>query len=244
MAQRKSSNFEIWWRNTRAGTPGLHSHRYSGTTTRRVGRISTPSMLVIVLFIVFLGASVDARADLYSSVKRHQGSDIDPSFILRLTPYSDLITYFSGLVYLTPHRPIHPHFIRALILAESSGRVDAVSDKGAIGLGQILFTTGQEAAARLARSQITFKYVQRERLMTLSPADLKDPAINILLTCYLLATYNQRFDGRLDLVVSAWNAGVHRESLQQNRHVPFQETENLIGRINGYYLYLLQHYPL
>lgn len=243
MAQCTCLNFKIWLFNTWTGKLRLHSHWSGCTSTQRVERIVTPSIIVFGLITFFLGTSIAARADLYGSVKRHQDSDVDPRFISRLNPYNNLITYFAGRVYLTPHRPIHPHFIRALILAESSGKVDAISEKGAIGLGQILFTTGKEAAARLARSQATFKYVQRERLMTLSPNDLKDPGINILLTCYLLATYNQRFNGRLDLIVSAWNAGVNQKSLQQNRHVPFQETENLIGRINGYYLYLLQHYP-
>ena len=76
----------------------------------------------------------------------------------------------------------------------------------------------------------------------MSQNDLFDPAINILLTCYLVAKYNYKFDGKLDLVVSAWNAGENTDSLNYGLHAPYQETENLIGKINAYYIYLLKNY--
>lgn len=58
-----------------------------------------------------------------------------------------------------------------------------------------------------------------------------------------MAKYNYKFDGKLELVVSAWNAGENIPSLSRGRHAPYLETENLIGKINAYYLYLLNHKP-
>jgi soluble lytic murein transglycosylase-like protein len=78
-------------------------------------------------------------------------------------------------------------------------------------------------------------------LKNLQPDDLFDPAVNILLACYLISRYNHRFKGRLDLVITAWNAGENTNSLSQGRHAPYQETENLIGKVNAYYVYLLRH---
>ncbi len=70
--------------------------------------------------------------------------------------------------------------------------------------------------------------------------DLFDPATNILLTCYLISKYNFRYDGKLDLVISAWNAGENIDSLKVGKPAPYSETHNLIGKVNGYYLYLLR----
>ncbi len=70
--------------------------------------------------------------------------------------------------------------------------------------------------------------------------DLFDPATNILLTCYLISKYNFRYNGKLDLVISAWNAGENIGSLKIGKPAPYSETHNLIGKVNGYYLYLLK----
>ena len=116
----------------------------------------------------------------------------------------------------------------------------AVSEKNARGLGQILYPTGSQAGKELAKSLTFFRHVSKNKLDSLREEDLLDPAINILLTCYLIAKYNYRFDGRLDLVVSAWNAGENTESLSFGQHAPYRETEDLIGKINAYYIYLLK----
>ena len=68
--------------------------------------------------------------------------------------------------------------------------------------------------------------------------DLYDPAINILLACYLIAKYNNKFEGKLDLVVSAWNAG--ENSISDNRPPQYDETLNLIGKVNGFFICLLR----
>jgi len=108
-------------------------------------------------------------------------------------------------------------------------------------LGQILFTTGKRAASELAQTGYSFKYVKHFRLLHLRRKDLYDPAINILLTCYLISKYNNEYDGKLDLVLTAWNAGDNTESLDSSLPAPYHETFDLIGKVNGYYLYLLDH---
>ncbi len=130
---------------------------------------------------------------------------------------------------------IHPDFTRALILAESNGDPLALSSKKARGLTQIIYTTGKEAAEAITRSQTIdleqLEYVTRNQLEQLNPEDLHDPAINIMLACYLISKYNQEYQGHLDLVVSAWNAGAG--SISNNQPPEYDETLNLIGKING-----------
>lgn len=177
---------------------------------------------------------------MQNSVVKYQNSEIIRQDIEKLAQFDEYIRYFSGFSYFLPKHKVSADFVRALILAESGANPKAVSEKNARGLGQILFPTGLQAGKELGKSLTFFRHVSKHTLSSLSEEDLFDPAINILLTCYLIAKYNFKFDGRLDLVVSAWNAGENTESLSLGQHAPYRETEDLIGKINAYYLYLLK----
>jgi soluble lytic murein transglycosylase len=196
---------------------------------------------VILAFFFILSVVTETHGSLENSINKYRNSSVSQADIQKLAPYDHLIRYFTNFSYFVPRHRVAPNFIRALILAESGANAQAVSNKNALGLGQILFTTGKEAATILAQSSTHFEYVSKKQLANLSMNDLFDPAINILLTCYLVAKYNYKFDGKLHLVVSAWNAGENTESLSYGQHAPYQETEDLIGKVNAYYVYLLKH---
>lgn len=198
--------------------------------------------LAISLFLgaVFLQPS-QGCCDLNGYIAKYRHQTVPRQSLISLSRYDHLIAYFTGFSYFRPHHKVSPDFIRALILAESQANPLAISPKRAIGLGQIILSTGQKAGRELAGSRTVFRYVPRQKLADLTAEDLHDPAINILLTCYLIAKYNYRFDGRLDLVLSAWNAGEYTESLALGRHADYEETKQLIGKVNGYYMYLLRH---
>ncbi len=159
----------------------------------------------------------------------------------RLQRYDHLIDYFTSFSYFEPNHKVSADFIRALILAESSVNPNAVSSKNAFGLSQIILSTGRQAGLELYKSRKNFKYVSQASLKNITRKDLFDPAINILLTCYLIAKYNYKFEGKLELVISAWNAGENTRSLARGRYANYVETKNLIGKVNGYYLFLLKN---
>lgn len=154
----------------------------------------------------------------------------------RLARYEPLIRYFTGLSFTRPGVTVNASFVRALISAESSAVPTAVSHKGAIGLMQILPETGRRAARALYEADYDFAYVEEERLRDLEDEDLKDPAINLLIGCYLLDQYNLRFGNDLAKTVSAWNAGP-RSVERYEGTPPYPETLELIGRVNAYYVY-------
>ena len=199
------------------------------------------SILFFSLIFLHQIFAFSAHAELYSAVKKYKKTEVNSHQIGKLRKYDHLIRYFCSFSYYKPRHRVSPDFVRALILAESGANPNAVSSKNALGLGQILYTTGKEAAAELARSKTSFRYVSKETLQNLQKKDLFDPAVNILLTCFLIAKYNYRFDGRLELVLSAWNAGEYTQSLQYGKHAPYQETEELIGKVNAYFVYLLKN---
>lgn len=193
--------------------------------------------LIIVLLLFFPHSGV---GELTSYVRKYKDIKITEQQLERLDQYNHLIYYFSSFSYFKPRYKVSPDFVKALILAESDANRLAVSPKNAYGLGQILHSTGKKAARDIYNTGRKFRYLDTEKLINLQAKDLFDPAVNILLTCYLIAKYNHRFDGKLDLVVSAWNAGENVDSLKIGLPAPYTETYNLIGKVNGYFLYLLK----
>jgi peptidoglycan lytic transglycosylase len=195
------------------------------------------SIITIVLHVI----AGNVFSSLHASVTKYKNSEVSQTSINRLKEYDHLIRYFSGFSYFVPDHQVSADFVRALILAESSANHLAVSSKNALGLGQIILSTGREAAQVLGQSNTQFRYVSHKTLHNLKRDDLFDPAVNILITCYLIAKYNAKFEGKLDLVVSAWNAGENTKSLKNGKHAPYRETEDLIGKVNAYYIYLLRN---
>ncbi len=196
--------------------------------------------LVLLGFLLFLLPLNGNSAQLKHSVNKYKGTEVSEAAIQRLKPYNKFINYYSQFTFFRPRHKVSPDFIRALILAESSANPNAVSSKIAMGLGQIIYSTGKEAALELSRSSFTFPQISRKRLATLSKDDLFDPEMNILLTCYLISKYNFKFNGQLELVLTAWNAGEYQKELKKGRVAPYQETHNLIGKVNSYYVDLLR----
>lgn len=193
------------------------------------------------LFIALLFQPFTSNASLHTSVHKYSNKTVNQANINNIARYDLLIRYFCSFSYFVPHHKVSPDFIRALILAESQADARAVSSKQALGLGQIILSTGAEAGRELAESKTNFKFVSKQTLANITRDDLFDPAVNILLTCYLIAKYNYKFNGRLELVVSAWNAGENTKALALGKHAPYRETEDLIGKVNSYYVYLLNN---
>jgi len=102
--------------------------------------------------------------------------------------------------------------IRAIIHAESAYQPDAVSPKGARGLMQLMPDTQQELAVK----------------------DAFSPASNIEGGATYLARLLDEFDGNLDLVLAAYNAGPG--AVRTHGGVPpFPETREYIRRISILY---------
>lgn len=106
------------------------------------------------------------------------------------------------------------YLIKAVIKQESNCMPNAISSKGAIGLMQIMPSTG----ALLG--------VDDKEL-------LKDPYVNIMTGTKYLSQMLNRYDGRLDLSLSAYNAGPNLvDKLQRIPNI--DETKNYVKNIIGY----------
>ena len=104
--------------------------------------------------------------------------------------------------------------IKAVIKQESNYKPNAVSHKGAVGLMQIMPSTG-----------VGLGVTDKEML--------KDPYTNIMAGTKYLSQMLNRYDGRLDLSLSAYNAGPSLvDKLQRIPNI--DETKNYVKNIIGY----------
>ena len=195
-----------------------------------------------MLIILLVFSASNAYAGIEEYLEKYYGVRVSQEQRDRLSQYNELIEYFCALPYLANGIEIHPDFIRALIIAESNGDPFAVSPKEAIGLTQIIYTTGKDAAyAIINNPDINLEqipYLNRSQLERFSANNLYDPAVNIMLACYLIAKYNEDYQGHLDLVISAWNAGPG--AITNGQPPEYQETLNLIGKVNGLFRFFLE----
>lgn len=196
-----------------------------------------PTILVALLAASHLSTGVPV-ASAFSTVH----PDLRPSRdqMERLTHLEPYIRYFTSLAYGPNDARVSPEYIRALILTESSGHVTARSAKGARGLTQIIPSTARTALRKLASTDYDFLYVDENVFEEFHAEDLYDPALNILIACYLSATYHGWYEGSTDLVVSAWNAGPGAVARYGNEVPPYAETRGMIRRLKSLMSYLGQ----
>ncbi|TFH20166.1 MAG: lytic transglycosylase domain-containing protein [Myxococcales bacterium] len=160
--------------------------------------------------------------------------------LIRLYHLEPYIAYFTSHPYGVGAGRVPADYIKALILSESAVDKFAQSTMGARGLTQILPSTGRKAGSRIAAAGHDFRYVDERALADLNPDLLYDPAVNILIACYLNAIYSHQYDGRIDLMAAAWNAGPDAVVRHGNRVPPYDETRTFVDRVLGYMAYFDQ----
>lgn len=129
---------------------------------------------------------------------------------------------------------VDPLLVKALMKRESNINADAVSNKGAIGLMQIMPKTAQEIAEQLNIENYNIDM-------------LKEPEINIMFGTYYLSKLLSYYNNNLILSLAAYNAGIGNVDAwyAQNPKVakricaiPFKETKrHTRGIILTYIMY-------
>lgn len=132
---------------------------------------------------------------------------------------------------------VDKYLVHSIIRTESFFKSDAVSNKGAIGLMQIMPETGSWIAEEL-------------NLENFSKEDLFDSEKNIMIGVWYLDYLMDRFGGNVETVIAAYNAGPTNVSkwLTQDElsldgenliDIPFSETKKYREKVsNAYNIYL------
>ncbi len=123
----------------------------------------------------------------------------------RLSKFSDWIDEASAKFNLPPS------LLRAVIVVESAGNPNAVSNAGAKGLMQLIDSTASYVGVK----------------------NVFNPRENIHGGAKYLREMLNMFDGNLDLALAAYNAGPGNV-LKYNGIPPFRETQNYVQRVKRY----------
>ncbi len=117
---------------------------------------------------------------------------------------------------------VDPALIYSVAAAESAFNTEAVSNKGALGLMQIMPAT----AARYGVSGYALNTGRHNVL---------EPQVNAYVGSRYLADLLRMFGGNTSLAVAAYNAGEGAVSKYGNRIPPYPETQKYVERVMGFY---------
>lgn len=123
------------------------------------------------------------------------------------------------------HTGVDPSLLAAVALAESGFRPEAVSEQGALGLMQLLPSTGEWVAHEAG-------------LPWRGPASLRQPEVSLRSGGWYLAWLLRRFDGDQVLALAAYNVGQHTVDdwrVQRGAlglpELPYPETRFFVRRV-------------
>ncbi|MDR1087369.1 MAG: lytic transglycosylase domain-containing protein [Endomicrobium sp.] len=117
--------------------------------------------------------------------------------------------------------------VRSIIKKESNLNPEAISNKGAVGLMQIMPKTAREIATQLGVSDY-------------SSEKLKEPQINIMFGTYYLKKLLDYYNNNLILALAAYNAGIGNVDMwckeipnvsSNPTKIPFNETKNYVKSV-------------
>lgn len=128
-------------------------------------------------------------------------------------------------------RQLDLYLVTALVAQESTFQADVRSPANAVGLMQLLPSTGS-------------RYARRVGVAGFTAARLTDPEVNVRLGTAYLSDLLARFDGNVAQALAAYNAGenrvdrwrAERPGLERDEFtddIPFPETQNYVKRIIG-----------
>ncbi len=143
---------------------------------------SKPKRILLILILVIVLAGLTVSAFVFSDFLDHRKYPLK---------YEDYITTYSQQYNMDPY------LVSAVVCVESGYDPAATSNKGALGLMQIMPDTGRWLYERMG-------------IEGFDPAELKKPEINIKLGCYYLNYLGKRYNGDQTDFLAAYNAGMGR----------------------------------
>lgn len=139
--------------------------------------------------------------------------------ILALRPQSYTTVFDEQIAQAARSHGVDPLLLHAVIRQESNYRDRAVSRAGARGLMQVMPGTGR-------------------MLGVISADDLFDSRINIDAGARLLSRLWRVYDGNIDLVLAAYNAGEGAVRRYRMQVPPFRETREYVAKVKANYALL------
>lgn len=133
---------------------------------------------------------------------------------------------------------VDPYLVAAVIRTESGWDPNALSNRGARGLMQLMPETARDMVAKGLVDGGAY-----------SADDLEDPATNIEFGCAYLSYLSSYFNGATDRAIAAYNAGMGnvddwaQEDTALHNAITFPETQAYLVRVNNAHDRYRQIYP-
>ncbi|ODP34040.1 lytic transglycosylase domain-containing protein [Pandoraea sp. ISTKB] len=198
-----------------AATPLAHAELYGYVDENGVAHLAARKLDARYRLVVGNGGGVDLRT-------QQQGGAVSTTDRSRLY---DALARHPNLKKLAPvisqaaqKFHVDAALLKAVIAAESGFDSDAVSPKGAVGLMQVLPTTGERYGVRSdARRTVAQK--------------LTDPRTNVLTGARYLRDLQARYPDRLELVLASYNAGEGAVARHADQIPPYAETRDYVAAV-------------
>ena len=185
-------------------TLSVKSHRIEGESiilTMRNGGEVTCDKSIIEKIVADEVPYEEPKPEQPPTTIQALGAPADPA-LLQTTPYGEIIAAMSQA------HGVDPMLVRALIQVESNYRPGAKSNKGAMGLMQLMPSTARQYRLR----------------------NPYDPTANIGAGVKHLKGLIDRMDGAIDMALAAYNAG--EGAVKKFKGIPpYRETRNYVSRI-------------
>ncbi|MCX6806734.1 MAG: lytic transglycosylase domain-containing protein [Candidatus Berkelbacteria bacterium] len=130
------------------------------------------------------------------------------------------LEYEGEIIKYSKEFQISPSFVASVIYSESHFHQDAISSAGAVGLMQIMPTTGARLAKTLGDKDFTVD-------------KLRDPDRNIRYGTYYLKELIDRHQGDMDKALMAYNGGEGAVISYESRGTLPRETEGYVRKVKG-----------
>ncbi|VVE21323.1 lytic transglycosylase [Pandoraea aquatica] len=201
-----------------AATPLAHAELYGYVDENGVAHLAARKLDARYRLVVGNGAnggSVDLRAQQQGGVVT--GADRSRLYDA-LARHPNLKKLAPVIAQAAQKFHVDAALLKAVIAAESGFDSDAVSPKGAVGLMQVLPTTGERYGLRAdARRTVADK--------------LTDPRTNVLTGARYLRDLQARYPDRLELVLASYNAGEGAVARHADQIPPYAETRDYVAAV-------------
>lgn len=142
----------------------------------------------------------------------------------RLVDHPNIARFETMIGAAAARHGLDPQLVKAVIAVESGFDPGAISDKGAVGLMQVLPATGERYG------------VHADRRKTVD-AKLADPALNVEIGTRYLADLRRMFANRPELALAAYNAGENAVVRFRNAIPPFPETQAYVKLVDQFHAF-------
>lgn len=146
----------------------------------------------------------------------------------RLVDHPNIAKYEPMIRAAAGRHGLDPQLVKAVVAVESGFEPRAVSDKGAVGLMQVLPATGERYGVRADPK----RSVEQK---------LADPGLNLEIGTRYLADLKRTFASRPELAVAAYNAGENAVIRFRNAIPPFPETQAYVKLVDQFQAFYGRH---